>query len=224
MELVKAIKGRKSIRGYKPDPVPREVLMGILDLARLSPSGVNAQPWEFVVLTGQSLERAKQVNVKLVTDGVHINPEVPDYSLKGIYRDRQVAVAKALFGLMEIGREDKQKRQEWVMKGMRFYDAPAAIMICMDKQVFDRTSNLMCLVDVGIVTQTIALLAVERGLGTCIQAQTAYYPAALREAIGLPESKSIILGLAIGYPDSGFPANKVECGREALGYLLTWKS
>jgi nitroreductase len=223
MELVQSIKGRKSIRGYRPDPVAKEILTEILDLARLSPSGVNAQPWEFVVLTGQSLERAKQVNIKLLTTGADIDPDVPDYKLTGIYRERQVGVAKHLFRLMEIGREDKEKRQEWFMKGMRFYDAPAAIVICTDKEVFDRDLNPMCLVDVGIVTQTIALLAVERDLGTCIQAQIAYYPAALREAVGLPASKAIVLGLCIGYPDWDFPANQIECGREALDHLVTWK-
>jgi nitroreductase len=223
MELVEAIKGRKSIRGYESKPVSKHVLAEILNLARLSPSGVNAQPWEFVVLIGESLERAKQINVDLYAAGAKITPDVPDYELKGIYRDRQVGVAKKLFGLMDIGREDKQKRQEWFLKGMRYYDAPAAIVICTDKRVFDGAMNPMCLVDVGIVTQTIALLAVDRGLGTCIQAQIAYYPAAFREAIGLPESKAVILGLCIGYPDWEFPANKIECGREALDQLVVWK-
>lgn len=60
MDMAEAIRSRKSIRGFKPDPVPREVLEQILDLARRAPSTMNTQPWEFVVLTGESSKRSRR--------------------------------------------------------------------------------------------------------------------------------------------------------------------
>ncbi|HEX77705.1 MAG TPA: nitroreductase [Dehalococcoidia bacterium] len=220
MELVEAIKARKSIRGYKPDPVPKEVLNQILDIARHSPSGVNNQPWEFVVLTGDALERAKGVNAQLFTSGAEISPDIPEPRFTGPYRERQIALAKHIFALMDIARENKEKRQEWGAKGMRFYDAPAAILICIEEEAF---SHQLCLIDIGIVVQTIALAALEFGLGTCIQHQVVLYPEALKRALGLPESKRLAIGLAIGYPDWDFPANKIPKEREPLDNLVTWK-
>jgi len=92
VELIEAIKVRKSIRGYKPDPVPKEVLNQILDIARYSPSGVNNQPWEFIVLTGDALERVKEVNAQLFTSGTEPSPDIPEPRFTGPYRERQVAL------------------------------------------------------------------------------------------------------------------------------------
>lgn len=223
MDVTKAIQERKSIRGYKQDPIPKQVLTEILDLSRFSPSALNAQPWEFLVLTGDSLERAKKGNLECYAAGMEIASYVAEYTLTGVYRGRQVQLAKDLFQLMGIAREDKQKRQDLMRRGLRFFDAPAVILVCMDRSIYDGTSNQMSLADIGVVTQTIALLAVERGLGTCIQFQAAWYPDALRKAVGLPYGKEVILGLAIGYPDWEFPANRIQAQREPLDSLVTWK-
>lgn len=221
MEVIEAIKTRRAIRGFKPDPVPKEVLTQILDIARFSPSGVNNQPWEFIVLTGDALEKAKRVNVEQFTSGAEASPTIPiTKSLTGPYRERQIALAKEIFRIMGIAREDKKKRLEWEARGCRFHDALAAILICMDDEVFD---NQWRLIDIGLVTQTIALLALEYGLGTCIQQRLVLYPEALKKAIGIPESKHLIIGLSIGYPDWDFPVNNIQREREPLDNLVTWK-
>ncbi len=223
MDLREAIEQRRSIRGYRQDPVPQEVLAQILDLARLSPSGLNCQPWEFVVLVGESLERARRANLEAFAADTDISPYVAEYSLTAIYRDRQVELEKELFRLAGIARDDKKKRQEWVARGVRFFDAPALILVCIDKRLYDGTSNPMCLFDLGIVTQTITLLAIEHGLGTCVQFQAAWYPDALSRAIDLPESKAVIMGVAVGYPDWDFPPNRIRTAREPLDRLVIWR-
>lgn len=219
MELKEAIKTRMSIRGFKPEPVPREVLAQVLDIARYAPSGLNAQPWEFIVLTGNFLERAKQVNVEKSNAGAEFTPDLPGYTLTGMRRQRQIALGKQLFQAMDIGRHDMKKRHEWANTGFRFFDAPAAILVCLDEDAFTSPISLL---DVGIVTQTIALAALEFGLGTCIQYQVTEYAAALHEALGIPYSKRLIVGLAIGYPDWDFPANKIRSERDPLENLVTW--
>ena len=112
MDVIEAVKKRKSIRGYKPDPVPKEVLEQILELASHAPSAMNTQPWEFIVLTGDVLESVRQSNVALLNSGAPPNPEhmVAGWPRESIYRQRQVNIAKQLFQLMDIPREDREKR------------------------------------------------------------------------------------------------------------------
>lgn len=220
MELVEAIKSRKSIRGFKPDPVPQKVLEELLDVARWSPSGVNAQSWEFVVLTGEALEAVKRANVEQLEQGVEPHPDMDRPDLTGPYRERQVALGRELFRLLEIGREDRDKRREWTKKGLRFFDAPAAILVCRDEEAPDRTA----IFEAGLVTQTIALTALHFGLGTCIQRAAVNYPDAIKRVAGIPDSKRVLIAVSIGYPDMDFPANALRSTREEVSTLTTWRS
>jgi nitroreductase len=220
MDIIEAVKKRKSIRGYKPDPVPKEVLEQILELASDAPSSDNTQPWEFTVLTGEVLEKVRQSNVDLLYSGALPNPEhvVTSWPKESIYRQRQVNLAKQLFQLMDIPREDKEKRVKWLERGFRYFDAPAAIIISTDRCLTESGP----LLDIGTVMQTICLTALHFGLGTCIEVQGTMYPKVLREYAHIPESKRIIMAIAIGYPDWDFPANKVESEREPIKNATTW--
>ncbi|MBT4512050.1 MAG: nitroreductase, partial [Chloroflexi bacterium] len=127
MDLIEAIRTRRSIRGFKSTPVPHEILTSILDIARLSPSAVNQQPWEFIGLTGHSLEKAKQVNIEQASVGATVNPDcvaTPPNQLTPPHSDRQIALARQLFSLMNIERENREQRAEWQRRGKRFFDAP----------------------------------------------------------------------------------------------------
>jgi nitroreductase len=220
MDNIQAVKTRKSIRGYKPDPVPKEVLEQILELASHAPSAMNTQPWEFTVLTGKVLENVRRSNVELLNSGVPPNPEhvVTSWPRESIYRQRQVDLAKQLFQLMDIPREDKEKRAKWLERGFRYFDAPAAIILSTDRCL----SESGPLLDIGAVIQTICLAALHFGLGTCIEDQGTMYPEVLRKYAHIPESKRIIAAIAIGYPDWDFPANKVESEREPIKNMTTW--
>jgi len=220
MDVIEAVKKRKSIRGYKSDPVPKEVLEQILEVASHAPSAMNTQPWESVVLTGEVLENVRQGNVKLLNSGTLPNPEhvVTSWPRESIYRQRQVNLAKQLFRLMDIPREDKEKRAKWLERGFRYFDAPAAIILFTDRCL----SESGPLLDIGALIQTICLTALHFGLGTCIEDQGTMYPAVLREYANIPESKRIIVAIAIGYPDWDFPANKVESERDPIRDVTTW--
>jgi nitroreductase len=220
MDVIEAVKKRKSIRGYKPDPVPKEVLEQILELASHAPSAMNTQPWEFTVLTGDVLENVRRSNVELLNSGAPPNPEhtVAGWPRESIYRQRQVDLAKQLFQLMDIPREDKEKRAKWLERGFRYFDAPAAIIIATDRCL----SESGPLLDIGALIHAICLTALHFGLGTCIEDQGTMYPEVLREYAHLPESKRIVMSIAIGYPDWDFPANKVETAREPIKNVTTW--
>jgi len=220
MDIIEAAKKRKSIRGYKPDPVPRQVLEQMLELASHAPSAMNTQPWEFTVLTGEVLENVRRSNIELLESGVPLNPEhvVAGWPRESIYRQRQVDLAKQLFQLMDIPREDKEKRAKWLERGFRYFDAPAAIILSTDRCLGESGP----LLDIGAVIQTICLTALHFDLGTCIEDQGTMYPEVLRKYAHIPESKRIIAAIAIGYPDWDFPANKVESAREPIKNVTTW--
>jgi nitroreductase len=220
MDIAEAVKKRKSIRGYKPDPVPKAVLQQILELASHAPSAMNTQPWEFTVLTGEVLENVRRSYVELVNSGALPNPEhvVVGWPRESVYRQRQVDLAKQLFQLMDIPREDKEKRAKWLECGFRYFDAPAAIIISTDRCL----SESGPLLDIGALMQSICLTALHFGLGTCIEDQGTMYPDVLRKYAHIPESKRIVIAIAIGYADWDFPANKLETEREPIKNVTTW--
>ena len=219
MELLEAIKTRKSIRNYKPTAIPKETLEEILSIASRAPSALNTQPWEIFVIAGEVLENIKKGNVEKLAAGVMPQSEVPEPKFEGEYRRRQVELAIQIFQFMGIAREDREKRADWMARGFRFFDAPAAFIICMDKSLGDTYSRY----DLGSITQTICLTALHYGLGTCIHGQGVMYPDVLRKYAGIPDSKRITESISIGYPDWDFPANKLESTREPLENFVTWR-
>src|SRR5512139_1415848 len=123
MNVIDAIKQRKSIRGFKSDPVSKDVLTKILESACRAPSAMNTQPWEFIVLTGGVLEALRAAAVDQLKKKEPMRPEhnVVGWPNDSIYRERQVDLAKKLFQLMDIRREDKEKRAAWQERGFRFF-------------------------------------------------------------------------------------------------------
>ena len=219
MDLVEGIKLRKSIRGYKLTPVPKEMLIQILEISTHAPSAMNTQPWKFTALGGKTLDELKNTLQEKFLTGEKPHSDIGLIPpLAGIYRDRQVALGKSLFQLMDIAREDKEKRMEWDLKMLRFFDAPNIIIISMDEEI----NNFLSIFSLGIVTQNIALTALNFGLGTCIVRHSIDYPEVIRQITGIPESQKIVIGIAIGYPDWDFPANKLQTSREPLENIISW--
>jgi len=220
MEITEAMRKRKSIRGYKPDPVSKNILREILVTAGRAPSAMNIQPWEFTVISGDILDKIKSAIVGKLNSGA---PAQPDHLVVGwpqdsIYRQRQVGLAKQIFSIMDIKREDKEKRAEWFERGFRFFDAPAAIIITTDSILAESSP----LIDIGAVVQSICLAALDYGLGTCIEDQGVLYPEVLRELAGISETRRIMIAIAIGYPDPDFPANRLESTREPVDSITQW--
>ncbi|MEW6443279.1 MAG: nitroreductase [bacterium] len=220
MEVLEAIRARKSIRGFKPDPVSKEILHEILEAACRAPSAMNTQPWEFFVLSGKVLDEVRHKNIECIRSGRPPEPEhrVVGWPQDSVYRQRQVELAKQLFRLMGIRREDAGKRAEWMERGFRYFGAPACIIVASDRCLTESGP----LIDVGAVIQNICLAALEHGLGTCIEDQGVMFPGVLREVAGIPGSKRILMAVAIGYPDRDFPANAVQTEREPARNLATW--
>ena len=220
MNIIEAISTRKSIRDFTADPVPQHILKKILEIASRAPSAENSQPWEFTVVSGGTLDAIRKANIEKLKSKALPNPDLPAKGLPrdSVYRRRQIEIAKQLFGLMDISRDDIEKRDRWMELGFRYFNAPCAIVISMDRSLhYPRP-----IFDIGSITQNICLTALHYGLGTCIANQGITYPEVLHEAAGIPESKRIVISIAIGYPNWDFPANKVISDREPIENITNW--
>jgi len=219
MEVIEAIRSRRSIRGFKPDPVPRKVLEELLDVCRWAPSAQNTQTWELAILGGKVMAEVKARCEEKVKNKVKPNPDFPSSEPTGIYLQRAVASRDATDKhQFPPGTKDLDaKRAAYLLKGSRFHDAPNAIIIYSDKSL-----DAKAIMNASILAQTIALAAPAYGLGTCLMYRVVNYPDVLRELLGIPASKNIILGIAIGYPDSGAILNSLPRTRVPIGDFVQW--
>ena len=220
MQYDEVVLGRRSIRGYKPDPVPQSLIEEILALAMRSPSSMNTQPWNFTVVTGDVLDRIRKGNTERNLAGVPHSREFRIGSpFAGQHRDRQVGVAKQLFAAMDIAREDAEKRQDWVLRGFRQFDAPVCIIITYDAVLADSDDTAF---DCGAVTTALVNAACSRGLGAVINSQGIMQSPVVREHANIPEDQVIMKAVALGWPDESFPANAVVSERKAVEEAATF--
>ena len=212
MDFETLVRTRRSVRGYKNDPVPREVIEDIIEVAKGAPSSMNTQPWHIHVLTGAPLERVRQRNTETMLGGAKANREILTHGeYDGVHRSRQVAIAVKLFGAMGIERNDKIMRQDWVMRGFRQFDAPVSVVLTYDR-VLD--PGAVVHFDLGALSYGICLAAWDRGLGTVVNGQVIMRSEIVREEAGIPDDEVIMTCIALGYPNDEFPANTVRSDRE----------
>jgi nitroreductase len=206
--------GRRSIRGYRPEPVPQALIEEILALAIRAPSSMNTQPWNFTVLTGEPLDRIRAGNSERMVAGVPQSREFrTGRPFAGIHRDRQVGVAKQLFSAMGIAREDATARQDWVLRGFRQFDAPVCVIITYDRMLADSDDTAF---DCGAVATALVNAAWSRGLGCVINSQGIMQSPVVREHAGIAEDQVIMKAIAMGWPDDDFPANAVVSERKSV--------
>ena len=217
MQLDQAMRERRSIRGFKDKPVPRALLEEIIALANRAPSSMNTQPWHFHVLTGEPLERVREGNSTRMMSGVPPVREIVDHgAYEGPHRERQVEIAKQLFAAMGIARDDKEMRQDWVMRGFRQFDAPVSIVVTFDKSLEGGT---IAHFDLGAVTYGLVLAAWARGLGAVINGQGIMQSPVVREHARIPEDEVIMTCVALGWPDEEFAANSVVSNRREVAEI-----
>jgi nitroreductase len=173
---------------------------------------MNTQPWRVHVLTGEVLDRVRQGNTENMLAGV---PPKRDFPMKekyeGIHRQRQIEVAVQLFEAMGIARDDAPRRQDWVMRGFRQFDAPVSLVLTYDRYLEPAAISQF---DLGAFSHAIVLAAWERGLGCVINGQGIMQSPVVREQAGIPDDEVIMMCIAMGYPDAEFVANDVKSRRE----------
>jgi nitroreductase len=214
MDLEQAMQDRRSIRGFTDQAVPRALLEEIIALANRAPSSMNTQPWHLHVLTGDPLERVRRGNTERMLNGTPPTRDIEDYAAyEGAHRARQIEIAVQLFEAMGIERHDKERRQDWVMRGFRQFDAPVSIVVCFDSALL---GNTIAHFDTGAMTYGLVLAAWAKGLGAVINGQGIMQSPVVREVAQIPEDQVILTCVALGWPDDGFVANSVVSRRRPL--------
>lgn len=219
MELALAVKGRRSIRKFKPQDVPRSVITEILEVARWSPSWGNTQPWDVFVLTGKTMAKFKEMNLRQTLSGEPIASDVPmPEKWPEAMKARYGALGKVVLSAQGIARDDQAGREQYYREMVNMFDAPCMILVCISRDNLVEYQML----DAGLITQTICLAAYDKGLGTCLLAAAARYPTETRKLADIPADKKIVVGIALGYPDPSFPLNTFERERAKLDEFVHW--
>jgi len=217
MEVAEAIRQRRSVRAFKPDPVPKKLLRKIIEAALWAPSWANTQPWEFAVVTGKTLESIQKAFLER-GEQEPLSEVARPYEFPGPYLSRIQALAPKGFTPTKESMEARR------IQNYKNYGAPAVIYLIVDRSMYFQSKgiNAWSLYDSGSVVQNIMLLATDYGLGTVAQAQSVIYPDIIRKFVPIHESKLIALGVAIGYPDWDNPANGTRTRREPFDKVVTW--
>jgi len=219
MELESVIRARRSIRAYRPEPVPAAVISEILDAARWAPSWADTQDWNVYVITGDSLERLRNgLRLRMQTEA----PPTPDLPMPG--KEWPEPLQRRIGRLVDAQRE---RLAEASRAGARaaatpgfadLFGAPALLVLAIDEGLAPVYASF----DAGLLVQTILLAAHGRGLGTCVMAMAVRYPDALREVLPETSDKRFLIGVALGYPDEQAPINDFERPRVQLKDFVTW--
>ena len=220
MELLEGIETRGSCRAFRPTPIAKEVLERILKVAGKSPSYTNTQPWEVVVISGKKKEELSRILCELENSDIASNPDLSlprNWPLELERRAKEHGMKR--FQAVGIERENEQQREELRLSNLKFYGAPCALFLFMDS-----TLSSWSIFDMGLFAQSIILTAHSFGIGSCLQASLASYPGAVREFLGIPRTKQLVLGISLGYPDLEARINSYQSTRVGLDDFVQWHS
>ncbi|CAJ0679170.1 nitroreductase [Ralstonia mannitolilytica] len=220
VELVdRAITSRRSIRAFLPTPVAREEIEAILEVARRAPSGSNTQPWKVYVLTGESKARLSE-SVLAAYDHPEVDTlhreEYPYYPRTWVdpYQSRRRKVGWDLYGLLGIGRADKERMHAQHARNFRFFDAPVGIIFTIDR-VMEQGSWL----DYGMFLEAVMVAARARGIDTCPQAAFTQFHRIIREHLGLPDEEMVVCGMSMGYANPAAIENTLVTERAPVSHF-----
>lgn len=220
MKVSQAVRTRFSARGFLDKPVAEETVREILDCARHSPSGGNLQPWHVYVVMGADTRRLVDIvraRMKDRPDGEPSEYSIYPSPLKEPYRTRRFRCGMDLYDTIGIEREDRAGRRRQFERNYEFFGAPVGMFFYVDREMGPPQWA-----DIGILLQTIMLLAREHGLHTCPQEAWSAWPQTVGEFFGVPETLMLFCGLSLGYLDPDDPVNELRTQRAAVDEIATF--
>ncbi len=219
MTVEEAITGRHSVRAFLPDPVPRAVIERILLIAGRAPSGSNAQPWKVWVLEGEAKREISRDLAERYDRGTVGKREFDYYPQvwREPYQARRRACGWGLYGVLGIGRADKEKMHAQHRRNYLFFDAPVGLIFSIDRDL-----QIGSWLDYGMFLQAIMIGARQFGLESCPQAAFLIFHDVLQRRLGIPETQMVVCGMSLGYPDPTAEANTFTPERMPLGDYVTF--
>ncbi len=205
------VNSRKSVRGYKSEPVPKELLDKVFSAALRAPSNCNTQPWQVHVASGDAIENLRSA-LPAAFSNLEFSMDFPyDGAYEGVYKDRQHAAAMALYDVMGIKREEKDKRADAMLKNFEFFGAPHVAFVFLPEPFGLREAA-----DVGMYAQSLMLSMVAHGLGCIPQTALSFHADKVREALNIDAANKLLFGISFGFEDIEDPINACHTERGAL--------
>jgi nitroreductase len=223
MDVREALHKRISVRAFKSDPVPFELMRSILDDARYAPSGGNIQAWRMIAVAGAERDAVVSLAHKNMAGDNPFTNEADDYpvypaNLWDPYRTRRFKIGEDMYAKMGVPREDKPARLRHVARNFEFFGAPVGLFFIIDKRMgHGQWAHL------GMLMQSVALAAIDHGVSSCFQEAWANHRGALHKHFGLGEHEMIYAGMALGYPDDSAPVNSLRSDRASLEEIVEFK-
>jgi LAO/AO transport system ATPase len=208
----RAITSRRSVRRFLPRPVARATVEEILAIASRAPSGTNHQPWKVYVLAGEAKDRLSH-EIAAAYDAGATTREFHYYPTKWFepYLARRRKIGWDLYGLLGIGRGEKERMHAQHRRNYLFFDAPVGLVFTVDREL-----ELGSWLDYGMFLQNIMVGARARGLDTCPQAAWMEFPRQIAEVLQLPENEQVVCGMSLGYADPDAPEGRLVTEREPV--------
>lgn len=207
-----AILGRRSIRAFLPTPVDAGLVEHLLDVAARAPSGTNMQPWKAYALAGEAkmtLSRALSVAHDDQESGAHSSEyEYYPTPLFEPYISRRRKIGFDLYGLLGIGRGEKERMHAQHGRNLFFFDAPVGIIFTIDRGL-----KIGSWLDYGMFLENLMIAARAHGLETCPQAAFAPFHSTIRRHVPIGPEEVVICGLALGYEDVAAVENTLRSVR-----------
>lgn len=213
MDVLEAIRDRKSIRAYLDKPVDKQTIKSILNVARFSPSGVNIQPWKVIAVTNDMKDEIGKAIIDAREKGIPENKDYNYYPDEWFepYKSRRKKCGLDLYSSLGITLKDSKERKVAWYKNYHFFYAPVGLLFFIDSRL-----DVGSWMDMGMFLQSVMLAARGHGLETCAQASMAEYPDIVRDILGVDNSQKLVCGLALGYPDLEKPVNQYRTDREEV--------
>lgn len=221
MKASQAISKRHSVRAFTHQMVADDIIEDILQGARQSPSGANTQPWHVIVLKGAAKLRLQDRIESAFRSGRRGKMDYPYYPevWQEPYKTRRQACGAQLYDALGIAHGDQQRRRDQWAANYRAFDAP--VMLIFSIESIMQTGSY---IDYGMFLQSVMLLALEKGLGTCPQAALGEYPDIVRDELSLDDHVSVLCGMALGYEDTTARVNQYRTPREPVADFVTFRT
>ncbi len=205
------LRARRSVRAYRPDPVPLDTVRDILHAASSAPSNSNTQPWRVHVLLGERKQALSRAVAAAFEDGsLPASTHFPD-PLPAVFGERQAEFARRYYDGLGIARDDAPARARQTLRNFHFFDAPVGLVFTIDARL-TRHSWL----DLGLFVQSVMLAARARGLDTCPQVSFARFHPVIAERLALSADELVACGMSLGIADHEAPVNQVSTPRQSL--------
>jgi len=213
MNVSEALEKRKSVRAFLDKPVEDSLIRNVLNHAGKAPSGVNSQPWEVAVVSGDKKIDLQSKIEQAFRSGQKPKMDYYYYPNEWIspFKDRRKECGILMYSTLGISRDDKERQMNQWAANYRAFDAPMMLFFFMNNVM--QAGSYM---DFGMYLQSVMLSAIEEGLATCPQAALGEFPDIVRQELGYADNMTVMCGMAIGYEDDSALINSYRTTREEI--------